>query len=611
MRITKLEIWNFRSINNLSIECSPLLTLLGPNNHGKSNVLSALEFGLTTSAKPVGQDFFAHRKTGDDELWVEMTFSELTEQEKHTFKRYVLSDGAICIRKTASLADEKVEVSYHGWVEEPEQEWLRTANAGDYTSRESVKKTPLVDLMPETGRLTKSHIEEAQHAYIEQNQSNLKFVRTLETGPLLGQKNVGGGVLPEFFLIPAVRDLTDELKIKATTTFGRLMNRAVREMAERDDRFIQAREQLETVISSLNQRDGNEETPNELAVLEKGIEKELSAWGVKVNIEVAPPEMEKLFELGTDIHLDDGVRTTADRKGHGLQRAMMFALLRSWAAALQLERQAKNTGEVRARRQSDSVIFAMEEPELFLHPHAQRRLSASLREISGTPEHQVFICTHSTNFIDLEYYKEVVIINKTDPVKGSEVRQCTEDLFEGGGIADKRKQFHMAQWINPDRGEMFFARRVVFVEGETEKVVIPYVAQRMGVLDPDVSIVDCGSKHNLPLYVTIAKAFSLPYLVVHDEDPLPEPIPEAWTQDTINSKRQTFALNETIASMVEGGLGEVVMMSADFETASGVSKSQGKKKGKPLAALDYFEELQVNDISEPVQALIQATYAPL
>jgi CRISPR-associated exonuclease Cas4 len=611
MRITKLEICNYRSISRLSIECSPLLTLLGPNNHGKSNVLSALEFGLTTSAKPVDQDFFAHRETGDDELWVEMTFSELTDQERNTFSKYVLSNHTICIRKTARLSNGSVEVSYNGWLEEPDEEWLRAENAGDYTSRDKANATPLADLVPESGRITKAHIEEAQSAYIEQKHDSLSFSRRLEAGPLLGQKNVGGGVLPEFFLIPAVRDLTDEIRIKTTTTFGRLMNRAIREMAERDERFIEARGQLESVISSLNQRDGGEETLNELEILEKGIEKELATWGVKVNIEVTPPEIEKLFELGTDIHLDDGVRTTADRKGHGLQRAMMFALLRSWAEALQAERHAKDAEKVSARRQSDSVIFAMEEPELFLHPHAQRRLSASLREISETSEHQVFICTHSTHFVELEYYKEVVIISKDDPAKGSEVRQCTVELFEGEGIDEKKKRFHMAQWVNPDRGEMFFARRVVFVEGETEKVVIPYLAEKFDFFDPDVSIIDCGSKHNLPLYVTIAKAFSLPYVVVHDEDALPDPIPEDWAPDKTTSKKRTYALNASIAGMIEAPLGKVVMMSPDVEGAGGISKSQGRKIGKALAALDHFDGIQVEDIPEAVKTLVEVCYAPL
>ena len=608
MRIAKLIIKNFRSINRISIDCSHLLTLIGPNNHGKSNVLSALEFGLSTSAKPVELDFFAHRDPDDDTLWVEMTFDELTEQEKNTFKRYVLHDDSVRIRKTARLSNGTVKISYNGWVEEPATEWLRAENVKNYTKRANVNETPLKDLVPATGRVTKAKLEEAQRLYIEQHRSELNFSTTLESGPLLGQRNVGGGVLPEFFLIPAVRDLTDEVKIKTTTTFGRLMKRAVHEMTERDDRFIGAKRQLESVIASLNERAGDEGVSNQLAVLERHIEQELDAWNVKVNIEVTPPEIEKLFELGTDIHLDDGVRTTADRKGHGLQRAMMFALLRSWAAALRADRQTNGTGQVSARRQSRSVIFAMEEPELFLHPHAQRRLSASLRDISKIPEHQVFLCTHSTHFVDLSYYKDVAIISKENLNRGSEVRQCTTELFTGDNVDDKKKRFHMAHWINPDRGELFFARRVVFVEGETEKVILPFLAEKLDIYDPEISIIDCGSKFNLPLYATIAKAFGIKYLIVHDEDPLPDPIPGNWNPDTIRSKRRTFLLNQTISQIVEEPLGTIRVLSPDFEAVSRVSRSQGGRKGKALAALDHFEGISPDDIPLDIIALVQAVY---
>jgi CRISPR-associated exonuclease Cas4 len=584
------------------------MTLLGPNNHGKSNLLCALEFGLSTSAKPVEQDFFAYRDSADNELWIEMTFHELTDQEENTFKRYVLSDGTLCIRKSARIQNGGIEIAYNGYVEQADEEWLRADKAGEYARRDRIDKTPLKDLVPSSGKLSKKVIEEAQQKYIEQHHSELNFTRTLEEGPLLGQKNVGGGVLPDFYLIPAVRDLTDEIKVKTTTTFGRLLNRAVREMAERDPRFVEARKHLEAVIQSLNTRGGKDAETNQLAVLEKSIEDELRSWGVTVNIEVTPPELERLFELGTDVHLNDGVKTTADRKGHGLQRAMMFALLRAWAKALREEKKTKGESDISPRKRSDSVIFAMEEPELFLHPHAQRRLAVSLREIAESSEHQVFVCTHSTHFVDLEHYKEVAIITKDRPERGSCVRQCTEDLFEGDDIDERKKRFHMAQWINPDRGEMFFAQRVVFVEGETEKVVLPYLAEKLEVFNPDISFIDCGSKHNLPLYIAIAKEFEIPYLVIHDEDPLPDPIPEDWNKDKEREKRRTFELNKEIADLVETPLGQVEVLSPDFERVAGVSKSQGKKKGKALAALDHFDSADKSDIPDRLKQVVCAAF---
>jgi len=608
MRTKRLKIHNFRSVRGLELECNPLVTLLGPNNHGKSNVLSALEFGLSTSAKPVESDFFIHRNPDDNEFWVEMIFHELTDQEKNTFKRYVLSDRSICIRKTARMQNGGIEIAYNGYVEQPGEEWLRADKAGEYAKRDSIDKTPLKDLVPPSGKLAKKDIEEAQQKYIERHCGELTFTKTLEEGPLLGQKNVGGGVLPNFYLIPAVRDLTDEIKVRTTTTFGRLLNRAVREMAERDPRFIEARKQLEAVVTSLNQRDVEEGKINLLWALEKSVEGELQTWGVRVNIEVTPPELEQLFELGTDVHLDDGVKTTADRKGHGLQRAMMFALLRAWAKVLRADRNAEEGGEVAPRKQSDSVIFAMEEPELFLHPHAQRRLSASLREISETPEHQVFICTHSTYFVDLRYHREVAVITKDDRTKGSSVRQCTSELFESDNIQERKNRFHMAQWINPDRSEIFFAQRVVFVEGETEKVLFPYLGEKMGVFNPDVSVIDCGSKHNLPLYIAIAKAFVIPYLVIHDEDPLPDPIPTDWSDEKLREKQRTFHLNDEINTLVEKPLGQVEMLSSDFEHISGVSRSQGEKKGKALAALDHFEGVDKNCIPERLKQIVAVAY---
>jgi len=42
--INKIQLRNFRSIKNESIELSPLTVIVGANNTGKSNLIKALEF---------------------------------------------------------------------------------------------------------------------------------------------------------------------------------------------------------------------------------------------------------------------------------------------------------------------------------------------------------------------------------------------------------------------------------------------------------------------------------------------------------------------------------------------------------------------------------------
>ena len=612
MRIKGLGIHNYRSIKDLTLECSSMVCMLGPNNHGKSNILSALEYFLTAGFKPLAADLFQHRDPDDQSLWVEVTFDELTEQEAKTFQRYVLSDGTLRARKTTRMADGGIlEVSYNGYVEQPEEPWLQLDRASEYTSRDAISTTPLRDLVPETGRLSKAIVEEAQQRYIHDNRDRLTLSLALETGNFLGQKNIAAGILPELLLVPAVRDLSDEIKVKTTTVFGRLLNRAIQDMAQRDPRFAAAREQLSAVISSLTERmeDPEQTSSSELIRLERGIEEELRTWGVRVNIEISPPEIEKLFELGTDVFLDDGVRTSAIRKGHGLQRALMFALIRAWSKALRAESQG--TDDIAARKRSDSVIFAVEEPELFLHPHAQRRLFQSLRDIAAVPEHQVILCTHSPHFIDTDEHRQIAIVYRDNPQTGTSIRQCVTDLFSGEGISDRKKRFRLAHWVNPERAEMFFCRKVIFVEGETERVLLPYLADRLGLLDPEVSVIDCGSKFNLPFYVELAKAFAIRYVVVHDQDPLPNPVPAEWSDDKRKASQRTFDLNTDLEQLVEAPLGSHHMLSPDFESATGVSKNQGDQKGKALAALDYFEQKGLDEISEGLKDLLSAVYRDL
>ncbi len=602
MKISEIKIHNFRSIGSLHINTEDSVMFLGANNCGKSNVLKALEFALVGSIKLEEKDFFANRQDGDQSLWVEVTFRDLTEQEQKTFQKYLRSDGTIKYRKTAILGKEGVtEVRYNGYVQEPQEWWLTEAAFEGLKKDDIIRKAesvpelkPLIQL---PGKISQSKIQEFQQRYISANKEQLTFTEKLESGPLLGQRNVVSGTLPEFFLIPAVKELSDETKITSRTTFGRLLLRAINEMAENDKRVEKIRKDINNIIGSLNTRTEKEEEKSDLQVLEESISNELKDWKVKVNIEVTPPEVEKLFELGTDLSIDDGHSTTADRKGHGLQRALIFALIRAWANSLRKPQVKEGT---KPRKASESVVFAFEEPELFLHPHAQRQLAANLAKLADAANHQVFSSTHSTHFVDLDKYRSIVLITK-DGKTGTSKRQCECDLFEEESSKEKKNRFHMAYWVNPDRAEMFFARKTILVEGETEKTVLPYLANRLGFMDATVSVVDCGGKSNLSLYIEILNAFGMSYLVVHDEDP----VGSSLTSDKLSSAMRTFAMNQTIADAASGAH---FMLSPDFEGVAGLN-TKSSDKGKALAALDELKDISDNDLPERIKELVREAYA--
>lgn len=600
MHIETLEIEKYRSISHCSLNCGNVTVLVGRNNHGKSNILAALEFFCGSGAKCTQDDFFRTKTENATHLWVEVTFNNLSEQEQTTFAKYMAADGKLKIRKIATTDDSgKIEVSYRGWVAEPAQAWLKS---GYGKPAKADLEAALEPYVPGDVRYSLAAVQAAQQAYIDANPDDIELEYILEAGNLLGRVNVASGVLPEAFLIPAIRDLNEETKTKSTTLFGRLLARAMGEMAETDENFQNVKAELETIVRRLNRQEGeDDERPQQLRDLEAGLESELADWDVKLNISISAPEIEKVFELGTTLDVDDGLVTPAEEKGNGLQRAIIFALTRSWAKALSTR---PGNAEVTPRGASDSVYLLIEEPELYLHPHAQRALSSNLRDIANTAHHQIFLCSHSPQFIDILSHRDIAIVEKIDSGLGSCVRQSDVALFEGEANINRKRRFNLGHWINPERAELFFARKVIFVEGATEKVALPYLAEKIGVFDVGVSVVDCGSKFNLPVYMELAGSFEIEHCVLHDEDP----VVDGLEGDRLQSANRTFRLNEKISRLSETTNTVIEMVAPEFETLCGISKAQGDKKGKPLAAIDHFDGQELKDYPHEVVELVRRLY---
>ena len=109
MKIESLAISNWRSIKYLEIAFQDLMIFIGQNNHGKSNVLSALLF-FFGEIKPQDLDF----NKGAQELFVEITFGDLDQTDKTTFKKYLTADGSIKVRKFAYVGG---NFEYRGYTQ--------------------------------------------------------------------------------------------------------------------------------------------------------------------------------------------------------------------------------------------------------------------------------------------------------------------------------------------------------------------------------------------------------------------------------------------------------------------------------------------------------------
>lgn len=67
---------------------------------------------------------------------------------------------------------------------------------------------------------------------------------------------------------------------------------------------------------------------------------------------------------------DDGMRYPAENKGDGFKRAITFSILRTY---VQLSQQADwKKADDKPKTTKDRFLFLFEEPELYLHPQAQK-----------------------------------------------------------------------------------------------------------------------------------------------------------------------------------------------------------------------------------------------
>lgn len=156
----------------------------------------------------------------------------------------------------------------------------------------------------------------------------------------------------------------------------------------------------------------------------------------------------------------------------------------------------------------DKVLF-IDHPELHLHPHAQRRLATFVEE---EKDRQTIIITHSAYFIDLN--KDSNIIRFVQKDAHSEIFEPPQDYFN---FKDYSK---LEQFLDIDTKELFFASKVLLVEGPTELGALPIFSLKMDYNfdENGVSVIDIGGKHNFEFFVKLCKGFKIPYFIIADND---------------------------------------------------------------------------------------------
>jgi energy-coupling factor transporter ATP-binding protein EcfA2 len=541
MHLRRLLVKNFRSWKDAEFDIGKMHAILGANNAGKSSLLRALDLLFNPSTRALSEESFWNSDTSQ-RIWVEAVFKDLSTAEKETLRAYLKPDGSFHMARSVSAtgvdgggdSDEesgKFKISQHYCQPMPSVAWLRDGeiNGNVITEWWRDRDHLIVDglnfneFLASSTKPTVGTWKEKAKEFLEQNHDSLTMEDAWQANPT-GYANVLKGVLPLFVLIPAVRDVSDESKVTKTNPFGRLL------YAILDTVTAERRQEIERMLRSVaNQfnRGGGDERVELIAKTETRINELLAEVFLNCDLEIEfqTPTLEVMFS-SPRIFVNDGFRNIVENKGHGLQRAIIFSILRRYAEHMTTD------GTERKR----TLILAVEEPELYMHPLAQRTIRKMFRGIADAGD-QVIFSTHSALLVDVTYFDEIIRV-ESRPVATEEqstsvqssARQLTmarmiEDLVARvprlrGQVNERSMRELYAHAYNPTRNEGFFAKSVILVEGATEAYSLPIYAEALASpLDVNnIAVVECGGKGPMDRLYRIFNELGIPCYLVFDYD---------------------------------------------------------------------------------------------
>jgi putative ATP-dependent endonuclease of OLD family len=367
------------------------------------------------------------------------------------------------------------------------------------------------------------------------------------------------------FWLGALRDASDEF-LPRSAHWGRLLrsvripdeleDEAVRILRDLDAQIVAADPRLSEIAGHIGQATqiavGDSIGSARLNTLPMGVEDMLQRTGIVIRNE----EMRPWLPLS--------------HHGQGLQSLAVIFLFQ--AAVLQQLAESERPGA--------EAIFAIEEPEAHLHPQAARTLWSRVQTLSG----QKLMTTHSPYFVQhvplhdirvvcmrgglteiaalpkgilselpwnpsmealiqgpcgLTFYRDVASSRVTartwfdetiaeslmgcyrrDPqreARAASIRKLRHDCRILPSAEDERDLGCHGRRV---RGEIFFARRWILVEGVTEYLLIHAMAKALDwpLDDHGISVIDFQQSGSAGIYAALGEAFRIPWHMITDGD---------------------------------------------------------------------------------------------
>lgn len=228
-------------------------------------------------------------------------------------------------------------------------------------------------------------------------------------------------------------------------------------------------------------------------------------------------ENEMFSALRLIIKYAAGIEIPATYNGLGYNNLIFMSLLLA-------KMQAEASSSFMKRNAKLLSFLAIEECEAHLHPAMQYKFLQFL-QYNKQNQHirQAFITTHSTQIASAVKIDDLICL--TTPAIGHLSVGYPREVFTDSAEDQNSKQF-VQRFLDATRADMFFASKLIFVEGVAEELLLPVFAKYLSfdLTDAHVLVVNMGGRyfsHFLKLFdTTKARTINKRIACITDIDPV-------------------------------------------------------------------------------------------
>lgn len=509
MKIKKIEVNNFRLLQNSSLDMTDGLTLLvGKNNTGKTSFVVLLEKFLTKSNPSFSYSDFPvslrkklhniSEKTNIDELSIRLS---------------------LCVEYSDN--DSLENISEFMLDLDPERTTIHIL----FEAR--IDKDALIARSPKPkDDIGEEQFQTEKRIFIERNIS--KFIKT----SIYAYDDFGYGVDKSYYL-----ENRNDLEVKEFKDVGKILNlqviHAKRNVASSDEAGKSPLSSVTTqFFKKLDDSDDDrlDDIRNALINIDQGLEKQYSTVfseflsnssdflnlnGLKVVSDIEASALigtsSKIIYGTTDDYLPENLN------GLGYLN-ILYLLLKVEIAQKEFE-----------ASDSDINLLLIEEPEAHTHPQMQSIFSKKIRElVGGIDALQAIVSTHSSYVVSNSQFKDIRYLAKSGD----------ENVNFKNFHTDLRKQYSklegedgaklylfLEQYLKIQNSELFFADKAIFIEGTTERILLPLFIKefdkncqdgKQKIAQQNISIIEAGA--NAKAFAPFLDFIGIKSLIITDLD---------------------------------------------------------------------------------------------